>query len=250
MSTEIWTPKAGETRKRSGWPRYVSTPGRPWWLPFLEGSGVGLWLFFWCSYLYRLMQSVSIGWFSACFAVLLGVLASDFMSGFLHWLFDTFFEITTPVIGPHLVGPFREHHRDPLAMTRHHLLESAGNSCLAWLPAMALVWWFGPWPGAATFGGVFFYWFVASFAFFLTASNQFHSWAHDAKMKGWVRRIQALGLLVSPEHHAPHHVAPHRVRYCTTTGWVNYVTDRFGVFEYLEKVFVALGFPCKSRGSD
>ena len=247
MSTEIWTTKkTGAQEAERIEPRYVSTPGRPWWLPLLEASGVGLWLFFWSSYIYRIAHSVSIGLFSVLLAVFLGLVASDFMSGFLHWLFDTFFELTTPVIGPHLVGPFREHHQDPLAMTRHHLLESAGNSCLAWLPPMSLVWWFGPSPSASTFGGVFFYWFVASFAFFLTASNQFHSWAHDPNTKGWVRRIQALGLLVSPEHHAPHHVAPHRVRYCTTTGWVNYVTDRLEVFEYLEKAFVALGFPLKS----
>src|SRR5215813_10514324 len=103
MSTEIWTPKTGESPGESGWPKYVSTPGRPWWLPVLEGSGVGLWLFFWCSYLYRLMHGVSIGWFPVFVAVLLGVLVSDFMSGLLHWLFDTFFEVTTPVIGPHLV---------------------------------------------------------------------------------------------------------------------------------------------------
>src|SRR6478672_3287095 len=43
-------------------------------------------------------------------AILLGIVLSDFISGFLHWFFDTFFEENTPFVGPHLIAPFREHH--------------------------------------------------------------------------------------------------------------------------------------------
>ena len=48
----------------------------------------------------------------------LGIAAADFITGFLHWLCDTYFAEDTPIIGPAVIEPFREHHRDPLAMTR------------------------------------------------------------------------------------------------------------------------------------
>lgn len=51
-------------------------------------------------------------------AVLAGILACDFAAGAVHWACDTFFSPGTPVLGPAIIASFREHHRDPLAMTR------------------------------------------------------------------------------------------------------------------------------------
>jgi hypothetical protein len=241
MSTILVVPEPVEPTPPK---RQFVAPVRPWWLPVLEASGIAAWLFFWFSMAYRTANGFSLGVPGIILAVSLGILASDFMSGFLHWLFDTFFEITTPIIGPHLVGPFREHHWDPLAMTRHGALESAGNSCLGWLPALFLLWWFGP-VAPSTWVGAFNYWFWLTWALLLTFSNQLHSWAHDPNVSRFARLLQRWGLAVSPEHHAPHHVRPHNVRYCTTTGWVNYLVDRFSLFAYAEKALVALGFPLK-----
>src|SRR4029453_4389652 len=48
-----------------------------------------------------------------------GSLCGDFFTGCAPWFGDSFFEGESPFIGPVLTQPFREHHRDPLAMTRH-----------------------------------------------------------------------------------------------------------------------------------
>ena len=69
-------------------------------------------------------------------ALLLGVLCADFATGTVHWFCDSFFAADTPVVGRVLVAPFREHHVDPLSITRHGLLELHGNSCI---PLIALL---------------------------------------------------------------------------------------------------------------
>jgi hypothetical protein len=227
---------------------HFETPARPFWLPLLEFSGLAVWTFCWVTFIYRAYHGVSLGITTIVLTILLGIIVSDFMSGFLHWFFDTFLEITTPIIGPHLVGPFREHHVDPLAMTRHGFLESAGNSCLGFWPLFILVWIFGP-AAPQSAGGTFGYWFLLSFSFALTATNQLHAWAHDPAPPRIARWLQALRLAVTAEQHAPHHIAPHTRRYCVTTGWINNFADGTGLFRYLERFFVFLGVPLKAPDS-
>jgi hypothetical protein len=223
-------------------------PARPFWLPLLELGGLAVWTFCWVSFAVRVYRGQPLSSLTILLTLLLGVIVSDFMSGFLHWFFDTFLEITTPVIGPHLVGPFREHHVDPLAMTRHSFLESAGNSCMGFLPLFILVWIFAP-SAPQSQGGTWGYWFLLAFSFALTATNQLHAWAHSPKPPAIARWLQAMRLAVTAEQHAPHHVAPHTNCYCVTTGWVNGTADGLGVFRFLEKVFVGLGVPLKAPTS-
>jgi plasmanylethanolamine desaturase len=63
-----------------------------------------------------------------------GYLLADLLTGLVHWFCDTFFDEATPLIGPGLIAPFREHHRDPLLMTRHGFLELTGSSFRAHAP--------------------------------------------------------------------------------------------------------------------
>jgi plasmanylethanolamine desaturase len=177
-----------------------------------------------------------------CVAIFFGILLADFGSGFFHWFFDTFFEETTPFFGPYVISSFREHHRDPLAMTHHGFFELTGNSCLGFLPCMTAVWWFGPVEPQTEFG-VFNYSWWLSFTVTLTATNQLHCWAHQAAPPWIARALQRLGLGISRAHHARHHAPPHRSAYCITNGWTNGFADRFSVFARVERVFVALGVP-------
>ena len=73
---------------------------------------------------YRTTVALAAGGHGVALAValLLGVLTADFLTGCLHWLADTFFAEDTPLIGRAVIEPFREHHRDPLAMTRRSFL--------------------------------------------------------------------------------------------------------------------------------
>src|SRR5262245_46698448 len=172
-------------------------------------------------------------------AILLGLVLSDFMGGFLHWFFDTFFEESTPFIGPHLITPFREHHRDPAGMTRHGFLELTGNSFLGYLLPLALVWWFAP-ANPQSQWGVFNYTWWVSLAIALRMPNQLHCWALQCSPPRFARWLQRFGLAISASHHARHHSPPYRSSYCITNGWTNRLADKFSVFARLEKLFVAV----------
>lgn len=166
-------------------------------------------------------------------AVFGGFVAADFLSGVAHWAGDTVGDERTPIIGKHFVTPFREHHVDPKAITRHDFVETNGNSCIASLPAMLVL--VVVMPKRANL------WFylciaVACAALFVFCTNQFHKWAHADRPPALVRWLQRMRLILSPEHHAIHHAAPHDKYYCITVGWMNPVLTRLRFFRACEVV--------------
>jgi ubiquitin-conjugating enzyme E2 variant len=177
---------------------------------------------------------------SCALAAAAGWLAADFASGLAHWFADTFFEEDTPWIGPLLIQPFREHHRDPQAMTRHGFLELTGNSCLVLLPVVgaALALPLSPFRQAA----------VAAFALGLFATNLFHKWAHESAPPVFVRWLQRRWLILPPAHHRRHHSAGHGAAYCVTTGWTNSLAEACGAFAALRRLFIWLRVPAARPG--
>ena len=103
--------------------------------------------------------------------------AADWVSGLAHWFCDTFFEEDTAVIGPALILPFREHHRDPLAMMRHGFLELNGNNCLGLVLPLTLAVWLGP-ASPASAWATFLTLFVTFFFLAVAVTNRLHGWAH------------------------------------------------------------------------
>lgn len=170
-----------------------------------------------------------------------GYLSADVVTGFVHWFADTFFEEETPLIGPWLIAPFREHHRDPQAMTRHGFLELAGNSCFVLAPILAVALWLGQTmePVAASALCVF----ILSFSWFAAATNVFHRWAHEAQPPRAVVWLQRCGVILPPAHHRLHHQSPHNTSFCVTSGWANRWLDRIRFFPRAERVLIALGLP-------
>ncbi len=186
-------------------------------------------------------------WPIAC-GVIVGYIVSDFLSGFVHWFCDTFFEEDTPIIGRALIYPFRDHHRDPTAMTHHGFLEMYANSCVPLIPILFIVWGFQQSPEASL-------WQIGIQTFLLTitagafATNQFHSWAHTKEPPQFVRWLQSTGLIVPPQMHEAHHIYPHRNAYCVTSGWMNGISDRLRVWSFMEYAILHLGVP-KSRTAE
>ncbi len=173
-------------------------------------------------------------WLVFAFALLPGYLFADFASGLVHWFCDTFFEEKTPLLGKLLIQPFREHHRDPQAMTRHGFFELNGNNCLAMIPLLFFAWWVeGPTAGSTL--SLFAHSFLFTVALAIFATNQFHRWVHAEKVPRVVRSMQRARLILSPTSHDLHHRDDYSQAYCITTGWMNYFLDHIEFFHRLEQ---------------
>lgn len=178
----------------------------------------------------------------ALLAATVGYLLADVATGTVHWFCDTFFEDSTPGIGPLIIAPFREHHSDPLAMTRHGFLELTGNSCLALAPVLAAALWLGP-RSEPTMSAAAYYSLTIAFAFSAAATNLFHRWAHEPAPPRVVQLLQRCRLILAAPHHARHHEPPHAAAYCVTNGWANALLDRIAFFHAAERVLVGIGLP-------
>jgi len=181
-----------------------------------------------------LMQSRLIpdaGWLIAG-ALIASLLFADFASGFFHWLADNWGSPEWPIIGPGLIRPFRHHHLDAEAMTRHDFVEINGTNCLISIPAFVAVHFLltGPTVGSDLFWGVF--WFGS--ACWVFGTNQFHAWAHTRHPPQLVLWAQRWRLILSPANHDLHHAPPHNRNYAITNGWTNGVTHRLHFYEGLE----------------
>jgi hypothetical protein len=166
-----------------------------------------------------------------------GYLLADLLTGFVHWFCDTFFDDATPIIGPGLIAPFREHHRDPLLMTQHGFLELTGSSFRGLAPVLALFVWFGasiPAPMQA---------FALALAAGAAATNLLHRWAHDPAPPRLAVILQRTGLVLTPRRHARHHAPPYAAAYCVTSGLLNPLCERLELWTRAKSALRALGFP-------
>lgn len=150
-------------------------------------------------------------------AAFAGWLLADLLSGLAHWAGDTFGSARTPVLGPALIRPFREHHADPREMTRHDFIEVNGASCLGCLPILIVLIFFSNNP------------FIHSILIFLCLgillANQCHKWAHTEVPPIFVKTLQRLRLILRASEHRLHHRPPYNSHFCTASGWMNRPLD-------------------------
>lgn len=154
-----------------------------------------------------------------------GVLLADFVSGFVHWLEDSYGCETWPVIGPIVIEPNIRHHYSPRDFTEVSYWKRN-------LPIIVL---------AAISIGIF--WiadllnlFTISFVFAASQANETHRWAHlpSRRRPLFVRILQRAGLFVSSRHHGRHHIHPFNSHYCTITNYINPVIDGMKLFRGIE----------------
>jgi ubiquitin-conjugating enzyme E2 variant len=179
--------------------------------------------------LFALLAAWSLGRLAAatqvyCFAVVLaaapvGWIASDLLSGLLHWACDSFGSTSTPMIGQAFIRPFRAHHADPEEMTRHDFVETHGATCFASLPflAAASCMPLESWPGILAQALLLFT------ALGALATNQCHKWAHmdETATPKIVRWAQRRHLVLPRDHHRLHHTPPFDSHFCMSSGWLN-----------------------------
>ncbi len=165
-----------------------------------------------------------------------GYVAADLFSGLVHWFFDTWLSVRTPLLGPMFVRPFREHHVDPLSITRHDFVEVNGSNCLATCPVLVAALAIPPSSLPAQLAALA----LVALCFGIFCTNQFHRWAHLPSPPRAAKILQDLGLVLGRAHHAVHHQAPYARHYCITTGWLNPVLDSIGFFRGLERVITGI----------
>jgi ubiquitin-conjugating enzyme E2 variant len=180
--------------------------------------------------LYSILKAPPLSGWWVPLAALLGILAADFTSGFVHWMFDTWGSVDTPVVGKLAIRTFRHHHVDDKAIG--HNFSLSFPVALVGLCFVA--------PRAASLSDVFIGMSCLSLVVFNAATSQIHKWSHTDEPPRFVQLLQRTRLILSPEHHAVHHVAPHTRNYCITVGWLNGPLRAVRFFETLERVITAL----------
>lgn len=173
-------------------------------------------------------------------ALMLGYVAGDLFTGFIHYFADNFGSETTPVLGPAFVYRFRQHHVEPRHICTLNFRELNGSHMLVSIPFLLpfalLPSAEGGWPLVLALFG----WSTLASGVF---TAQVHRWAHDREQPALVRLLQRTRLILSPEHHAHHHRRPYDVHFCITNGWLNGLLDRLRVWDRLTDLFVWMGVP-------
>ena len=160
------------------------------------------------------------------------VLVADFASGLVHAVCDNLGSVDTPVVGQKFIRSFREHHTDPLDMTRGDFVRVNADNFLVCVPFLVPVL---IWVDIAEhlYAGTFLLVLVGLVA----VTNQIHKWAHIAHIgepvPAVVRSLQGWGVVLSPEHHQIHHVPPFESHYCITSGITNPALTRIGFWPVL-----------------
>lgn len=198
---------------------------------------------------------------------------ADFLSGMVHWAADSWGSVDLPIIGKSLLRPFREHHIDPTAITRHDFIETSGDLCAVTIPIFAFISYRqmnyidlssiwaseGQASAADAVGGVMqstasntslgeqtvseFAWcfFLFVLAILILFTNTFHKWSHTYfGLPVWVEWLQWAHVILPKRHHRLHHISPHDTHFCITTGWLNEPLHVIGFWPKLEYVITKI----------
>ena len=150
---------------------YEASHRRYEWCSIALTSAASIWL------LVRILQAPGLSGWWVPLAALVGMTTSDFTSGFVHWMFDTWGSLDTPVFGRLAIRTFRHHHVDQKAITKHDFVETNGhNFGLCFGVAVGGALWVNP--KTATLFDVFVGMSALGLVFFTCITSQIHKWAH------------------------------------------------------------------------
>lgn len=149
---------------------------------------------------------------------------ADFVTGFFHWLEDTYCLENMPLIGNFICEPNIEHHLDPQLLVRVGTFFSRNK--LQWLlcgGTFAGLWLIG-------FGNIYCLLTLVLASF----GNEVHRWNHMSRSGPFVSFLKDSGLIQMQRQHSLHHKPPHNRYYCVLTSQVNAVLEAANFWRRLE----------------
>ncbi len=216
----------------------VVRPHRPWAVVALEGGSLLAFAIYAGWLAGRLFEAVSgaLDLLALLASGVVGWLLADLLSGLVHWAGDTLGSEHTPVLGPSFIAPFREHHDDPQAMVAHGTVELVGSTALLALPSLVpvthLVAFEGQGPLRLALGGV-----LLATLLGVVVTNLVHRWAHMDRPPAVAALLQRAGLILTPARHERHHTAPFDGWFCISSGLLDGLLMRIGLWERLNARF-------------
>ena len=199
-------------------------------------AGLSLWGLVWVASHWGIVQP---SWLAIAIAVAVGLFIGDFLSGVLHWAFDTWFDET---MGPlsRMVVIVREHHIYPQNIFRYGFRDEAGPVSVASLgftaPIYLVVMTGAGAPSVVALAAILTC-LVVSLCMALML--QCHKLGHEKTNSRILLALQRAGLLMSPRHHFCHHRGQHDTHYCLINGWADMVMDRIGFWRWAERMIAA-----------
>ena len=216
----------------------VVRPHRPWAVVALEGGSLLAFAIYAGWLAGRLFEAASgaLDLLALLASGVVGWLLADLLSGLVHWAGDTLGSERTPVLGPSFIAPFREHHDDPQAMVAHGTVELVGSTALLALPSLVPVTHLVAFEGRGSLrlalGGV-----LLATLLGVVVTNLVHRWAHMDRPPAVAALLQRTGLILTPARHERHHTAPFDGWFCISSGLLDGLLMRIGLWERLNARF-------------
>ncbi|MES2615390.1 MAG: fatty acid desaturase CarF family protein [Bdellovibrionota bacterium] len=208
--------------------------GYPGWFRKVEWIGISVFFILFFVMIYKIALVATSMWFLLFLGFFGGLICADFFCGLVHWLADTWGSPDIPILGAALIRPFREHHVDQFAMTKHDFIETNAAASLGGVPLLVGCLFIPVGPDKPYLSFVFF--FIFFFTVLSLFTNQIHKWAHTEKSPKFIKVLQKWHIILNPLHHQIHHTIPYNKHYCITTGWLNGFLSSIHFFFYCEKI--------------
>lgn len=172
---------------------------------------------------------------------LMGILYADLISGIVHWLADTYGEITWPIVGI-FIHSFREHHVDSTKITKYDWIGTNGDNCMVvfltlWIPFVTfkvLEEYFYYKFSNIFKSCVYTFWILQSI--FVAVTNQIHKASHQFRPHWFWKLLQDHHIILTKKTHNIHHVYPFDKNYTITTGWLNPLLNKINFWRSMEYI--------------
>lgn len=165
------------------------------------------------------------------------ILIADFITGFFHWVEDTYGTVDNSWLSKNFWEPNIFHHKYPSKIAENNFWD---RNYLQWLMAAISIFFiylfnFLSWEIALTI-------IIASFG------NEIHVWNHRKKNNFLIELLQDMCIVQTKLHHAKHHLSPYSTRYCVITNLLNPILEIIYFWRFLELLLYKIIKP--QRGSD